>query len=97
MPRLQELLLSENQLTTLHDLKNLPSLQTLTVNTNKLETLANLPTLDNLKKFDLGANPIPGEKISEIKLLRGFKSLEHIVLAGCFEGKEDDIKKEVLM
>lgn len=75
----------------------MPSLHTLSVNTNKLESLDNLPMLSALKKLDLGANPIPGEKLSDIKKLGGLKCLEHIVFAGCFEGKEDDVKKEVLM
>lgn len=97
MARLQELLLNENEITNLSDLSDLPSLQTLSVNTNKLESLSSVPVLGALKKLDLGANPIPGDKIGEIKLLGGLKGLEHLVFAGCFEGKEDDVKKEVLM
>lgn len=97
MALLQELLLNENELTSLADLTDLPCLHTLSVNTNKLESLSTLPMINSLKKLDIGANPIPGDKIGEIKQLAGLKCLEHVVFAGCFEGKEDDIKKEVLM
>lgn len=97
MPNLKELYLTENEITTLKDIKDLPNLKTLNVNTNKLESLDDLPDLPSLEVFDIGANVI--EKAGELPKLAGLRRLKTLVMAGnpWADEKGDDLKKEVLI
>jgi len=50
--------LSENEITSIADMKNLPALRKLDLNGNKIVRLQDLPVLNALEDLDLGANLI---------------------------------------
>lgn len=55
---LQELYLSENEITSMSHLRNLPALKRLDLNSNKITRLEDLPNMPALEHLDLGANLI---------------------------------------
>lgn len=56
MPCLLELDLSENEITTMKGLENLPNLKKLILKTNKMEAIDYVPDLPKLEHLDLGEN-----------------------------------------
>ncbi len=99
MPKLVELNLNGNQLTTLTDLVGLGCLKKLDVGKNKLETLANFPTLPALDHFDASENLIEKDGEKELENLKDCSNLKTILMAGnpWVDEKGDDFKKEVLI
>lgn len=99
MPKLLELNLNGNQLTSLTDLKDMDCLKKLDVGKNKMETLANFPCLPALEYFDAGENLIEKDGEKELDNLRMCKNLKTILMAGnpWVDEKGDDFKKEVLI
>ena len=56
MPKLLELNLSGNQISSLSELRGLGNLKKLSVGQNKISTLANFPILPELETFDATEN-----------------------------------------
>ena len=99
MPKLLELNLNGNQLTTLSDLRHMDCLKKLDVGKNKLETLKDFPKLPGLQHFDASENLIEKDGDKELDNLKDCRNLNTILMAGnpWVDDKGDDFKKEVLI
>lgn len=99
MPKLVELNLSGNRLTSLTDLRGLGSLKKLDVSKNKLDTLAKFPVIPELEHFDAGENLIEKDGEKELENLKECSNLKTLIMAGnpWVDEKGDDFKKEVLI
>ena len=99
MPKLLELNLSGNALTSLKDLLGLGALKKLDASKNKLETLADFPILPELEFFDAGENLIEKDGEKELENLKECSALKQLNMAGnpWVDEKGDDFKKEVLI
>ena len=99
MPKLIELNLNGNQLTTLTDLRGLGSLKKLDVGKNKLESLSNFPVLPELEHLDASENLIEKDGEKELENLSECSNLKTLIMAGnpWVDEKGDDFKKEVLI
>jgi len=99
MPKLLELNLNGNALTSLTDLRGLGSLKKLDVGKNKLATLDKFPVLPELEHFDASENLIEANGEKELENLEQCEKLTTLLMAGnpWVDEKGDDFKKEVLI
>ena len=99
MPKLLELNLNGNKLTTLTDLRGLGSLKKLEVARNSLANLTAFPELPELEHFDASENKIEADGEAAIANLSDCTNLKMLIMQGnpWVDEKGDEFKKEVLI
>lgn len=99
MPKLVELNLNGNRLTSLTHLRGLGCLKKLEVARNQLANLQSFPELPELEHFDASENKIEADGEKELANLIECSNLKLLVMGGnpWVDEKGDDFKKEVLI
>ena len=99
MPKLVELNLNGNRLTSLTHLRGLGNLKKLEVARNRMVNLQAFPELPELEHFDASENKIEADGEKELANLRDCSNLKMLVMTGnpWVDEKGDDFKKEVLI
>lgn len=99
MPKLIQLNLSGNKLTTLKELRGVNCLKTLDVSKNKLPNFEDFPKLPALETFDASENVIDANGEKALEKLEKCTNLKTLNMAGnaWVDEKGDDFKKEVLI
>ena len=99
MPKLVELNLNGNRLTSLTHLRGLGSLKKLEVARNRLANLDAFPVLPELEHFDASENKIEAEGEKALANLSECSNLKLLVMTGnqWVDDKGDEFKKEVLI
>ena len=99
MPKLVELNLNGNRLTSLTHLRGLGSLKKLEVARNRLPNFEAFPQLPELEHFDASENKIEADGEKELANLGDCSSLKIIIMSGnpWVDEKGDEFKKEVLI
>lgn len=99
MPKLVELNLNGNKLTSLTQLKGLTCLKKLDVGKNSLAGFDGFPMLPELETFDASENKIEADGEKSLGCLSECNNLKKLVMSGnpWVDEKGDDFKKEVLI